>query len=242
MMMHVAPAHTQVARIPTRFAPSYLLRGDDGWIVFDTSLPRSERTILHALQACGGQPGDIRLILLSHGHPDHAGSAAALRALTGAKVAIHPGDVNLVRTGSRQIPPTRSLADHLIRGLLGVGALFLRTQPVEPDVLLTDGQRLDGFGLGARVVHTPGHTAGSISLVLDTGEALIADAVGMQAGVPRENRLLVDPSAALESLRMLAALPIHTCYPGHADPFPARRLAKLLQEMERELRTLAHPA
>jgi hydroxyacylglutathione hydrolase len=232
MMMHVAPAHTQIIRIPTRFAPSYLLRGEDGWIVFDTSLPNSERTILHALEACGAHPTDIRLILLSHGHLDHAGSAAALRSVSGAHVAVHPGDANLVRTGSKQIPPTRSLADHPIRGLLCVGALFLRTQPVEPDVLLTDGQRLDGFGLAARVVHTPGHTPGSISLVLDTGEALIADAVGMQAALPRENRLLMEPSAARESLKTLVALPIHTCYPGHADPFPARHLAELLEEME----------
>jgi hydroxyacylglutathione hydrolase len=231
MMTHVAAPHTKMFRIPTRFAPSYLLRGRDGWIVFDTSLPGSERTILHALKACGGQPNDIRLILLSHGHLDHAGSAAALRSLTGAGVAVHPGDANLIRTGSKQIPPTRSLADHPIRSVLRIGALLVRTRPVEPDVLLTDGQRLDGFGLGARVVHTPGHTPGSISLVLDSGEALIADAVGMQAGFPRENRLLEDPSAALESLRALDALPIHTCYPGHADPFPARYLAQLLEEM-----------
>jgi glyoxylase-like metal-dependent hydrolase (beta-lactamase superfamily II) len=221
--------HTSIIRIPTRFAACYLLPSKTGWVVFDTDLPGSERTILRTLHKHGGQPEDVALILLSHAHPDHAGSAAALRRCTRAPIAIHPGDADALRTGSKAIPPTDGmLVDRCIRALLSMGAAFLRTQPVEPDLLLSDGQHLDRLGLCARVIHTPGHTPGSSSLLLETGEAFIGDAVGMEAGRPRHNRLLADPQAALDSLRKLANLPAHTFYPGHAGSFSANQLRRLV--------------
>ncbi len=228
------PQNERIVRIPTRFAATYLLRAERGWVLLDTGLPGSAPTIQRTLDRLGGgQSEALTLILLSHGHLDHAGGAAALQRLTHAPVAVHPGDADIIRAGSKRIPPAYgSWVNRLLRAMLCAAAFPILTQPVEPDILLRDGQRLDSFGLSARVIHTPGHTWGSSSLILDTGEAFIGDAVGMQAGLPRQNRLLIDPQAALVSLRTLADLPAHTVYPGHAGPFPARRLQHLLKEIE----------
>lgn len=157
--------------VPLRLSMSnaYLLLGERPVIV-DAGSAGEEDTILGALRRWGYRPSDVALILHTHGHADHAGSTAALHHLTGAPVAAHRRDAALLASGrDGALRPTR-LSARLVRPLFG-----RRFDPVTVEVPVEDGTDLRPWGIAGRVVATPGHTAGSISILLDIGEAIVGD-------------------------------------------------------------------
>jgi len=166
-----------VVRIPTLGAASinsFAFVEDDGSVTLvDCGLKRAPGRIVAGLRAIGRHPGDVRRIVLTHAHSDHAGGAAEMSARTGAPVAVHETDAPFVERG--EIPPYDPS--------LWSGRLMTRTSrggfpPVAVGERLTDGQVLD-VGEGLRIVATPGHTPGHVSLLheptatLITGDALI---------------------------------------------------------------------
>ena len=101
-----------VVQISAGQANVFLIQGDGGNILVDTATPGKADHILASLAAHGVLPEDIRLILITHGHIDHFGSAAALRERTGAPVAVHAGDAEALRQGVHQpdsLEPTGGL-------------------------------------------------------------------------------------------------------------------------------------
>ncbi len=204
-----------ILRAPTAYAASYLLRVTGGWIIVDTDIPGSDAFIMGALDILGAEPGDVRLIALTHGHVDHAGSARDLARLTGAPVAIHPSDMNLVRYAPRAIPPISGPFGRQRRVILGMCAKCLPARPFDPDLELTDGQTLEDFGLPATVVWTPGHTFGSISIVTSRGEAFIGDLASIRGPKLRPNAIAMDPTTLDASLKRLLGFAPRAIYPGH---------------------------
>jgi len=76
----------------TRVGNAYVVPLEEGVLLVDTGMPGNASRVLAALERLGHRPGDVRQIVLTHWHPDHMGSAAELRRLTGAQVAIHELD------------------------------------------------------------------------------------------------------------------------------------------------------
>jgi len=155
--------HTLRLTIPNVF----LLTGDKA-ILIDAGGPKDVPRILRFLQMHGVDA--LSLILLTHGHWDHAGGAAGLKKATGAAIAIHRADAELVRQGtSGPLKPT-NLMGRLILPLVD------RPYPAfEPDVLIDDERDLHEFGVPAHVLFTPGHTPGSISVLTDDHEVVVGD-------------------------------------------------------------------
>lgn len=167
---------TGVYRIPTLgdFINSFAFVEDDGSVTLvDCGLKRAPGKIVRALESIGKSPRDVQRIVLTHAHFDHAGGAAAIVDATAAQgVDVHADDASFVRSGTR--PPSDMVST--------AGRLFarapwgdFRATPVAQE--LTDGQVLDVAG-GLRVLHTPGHTPGHVSLlhagsgVLITGDSI----------------------------------------------------------------------
>lgn len=158
----------------------------------------------------GRQPSEIRDIVLTHFDADHVGSAAALKARTGARVSIHELDAPVL---AKREPPRK-------RMLLVVALYRLLVRPVAADRLLRDGDTIGGL----HVVEVPGHTAGSIVLVRDdavvfTGDALVTDK--HRNLLPPDTRLAEDPAQAIESAGKITALNPRTLLPGHGTPSTA---------------------
>jgi len=211
----------------------FLIRGHEGCILVDTGLPGQADLILERLAAHGVAPADVRLILITHGHADHFGSAAALRERTAAPVAVHARDAEAVRRGTNP-PETLRPTSWLVRFLMRVPAFrFPAHAPAcEPDVLFEDEWRLDEAGLrhyrfAGRVLPTPGHTPGSASLLLDSGEAIAGDMVMGFMGRPRPPFVAWDLKQNWESLGRLLALSPRLTYLGHGGPFRPEALAAL---------------
>ena len=204
------------------FLHAYLVRGERT-IVVDTGYPFSTGPIKQTLTRLGIKPGDVSLILLTHGHLDHLGGARELRELLGAPVALHRLDADIARTGQgRPLLPT---------GL--AGRLFApfapRTAPAfEPDIIHDGELDLAPFGVAGRTIHTPGHTAGSISVLLEdcvlagdlaAGGFLRASAPGLPYFADDRSQL----QASLERVVGVARGPI---YVGHRGPLAADAVAR----------------
>lgn len=195
---------------------------EEGVILVDTGFPGSSDAIIHAMKEHGISPRDIRLIVLTHGHADHAGSAADLRERTGAKVAIHAADVEMIRNGSQGVLRPICLSGRVF------GIFFSRKEksefpPFDPDVFLVDGMSLEPYGISGTVLATPGHTSGSVSILLTSGDALAGDLLfaHLPAGNPGLPFWAEDCNVVKESIRALMSRHPARIYVAHGGMFPA---------------------
>ena len=209
----------------------YLIH-DEEWILVDTGIPHTAGRVMRTLQKLDVDPAQVKLILLTHGHVDHAGSARALQELTGARIAIHYRDRELLETGRVVAPPMRNAAGRVIDAALARITRHMHFPPAKADIVIGDeGLELTEFGIHGRVIPTPGHTWGSVSLLLDTGEAFVGDlggAGGWRGGAPRIPPAGDDPQEIVKSWKKLLAAGATTIYPGHGPSFPAQAMREAL--------------
>ena len=191
-----------------RVANVWLVEVMDGLLLVDTGTRLgSARRVVESIAELGRRPDDLRHIVITHCDMDHVGGVAELKRLTGARVAIHELDAPVL-AGTES--PHKGGA--VMRAWYG---LFVR--PVAPDRLLRDGDSVGAL----RVVHVPGHTAGSIALVRDdgvvfTGDALLSDKRGRL--IPPDPRLALDKAKAAASADAIRALRPRLVLPGHGTP------------------------
>lgn len=223
----------RIAILPFGLVNAHLVIGEQGCILVDTGLPGSERKIGRALQHAGMDFRDIRLIVVTHAHIDHAGSAARIRALSGAPILAHVGDAPYyARTAAMSFCPTGWF-----------GRLFIRTrlmfEPYEafcPDLLMDAGAPVDlaPYGVQGEIRHTPGHTAGSLSLLLASRQALVGDLISsgillgglVRTDVAKRPPLEDDPAAVSAALRGMVAEGMEAFYMGHGGPLHAGEVCR----------------
>ena len=215
--------------IRNQMAPSYLIEYDGGLVLVDTGGPGAGPRLLRAIQELS--KGDLRLIFITHAHLDHYGSAAALRGLTGAPIAIHPADAAAMQRGETIIGAARGRG-RLLQLFMPTIQPFIHLTPTAPDLLLEDGEELSRFGLHAAVLHTPGHTAGSCCLVVEERLVFAGDLVS-NTGRPHFQRYYAqDWSQLAQSLGRLKSLQPEWVYPGHGiQPLSGQALQKLRVEV-----------
>jgi glyoxylase-like metal-dependent hydrolase (beta-lactamase superfamily II) len=162
-------------RIPTApfdLVNSFLLADDDGSLTLvDAGLKRADKKVMAALAGLGRSPRDVTRIVMTHAHPDHAGGLAGAQHATGASVLAHERDaIYLQRGAAPQLDSSRRLNRIANRAP--------RTFPkVEVGSTFQDGELLP-IGGGLRVVHTPGHSPGHVSLLHEpTGVLITGDAI-----------------------------------------------------------------
>jgi len=225
-MSDLHPVVPGLWRVELGVVNAYLLEDGDGLILIDTGYPSSETRLLDAVAELDRQPSDVRAVIVTHLHPDHAGSLAAVLDMTGAEAWMHPTDAAEVRVGNGFRPYTTSsgiLNWVLERTLIQPGAKGFDPAPVAHEV--EDGDAAPG---GLRVVHAPGHSAGHIALVWPEhgGVLVAADACS--------NLPVLAPSVVYESietgrrtLRRLAAMEVDVAVFGHGKPIMSGAAEKM---------------
>ncbi len=176
-----------------RFVYAFLIYGDKICLI-DSGVAGSEKIILDYLERTGRSPHDVSMLILTHAHPDHIGSAAAIKRISCCTVAAHATenawieDVDL-QARERPVPGFFSLVG---------GSVRVDQTLQEGDVLHLQG------GPDLQVLHTPGHSPGSLSLWLgEEGALFTADAVPIAGDMP----IYQDILASIRSVQRLACNP-----------------------------------
>lgn len=214
-----------LVRIRGAISNCYLLLGDRPVLV-DTGAPGDLPRILAALKTHQLDPKQLALILLTHGHSDHAGNAAELRARSGRPVALHAADAPLALAGENGVLAAQDPVGRLVRPFIDEPY-----QPFTPDITFREPFPLEPYGVKGSVVPTPGHTPGSSSVVLASGEAIIGDVLRGSMIWPNRARphfFCNDPDRNARSLARLAREGLLRCHPGHFGGFPGSELGRYL--------------
>ncbi|MCI0478290.1 MAG: MBL fold metallo-hydrolase [Anaerolineales bacterium] len=222
----------QIHTLFSGVANTFIVENSRGVMLIDAGMPRQAQRIINAIGARGHSPRDVRLILITHGHIDHAGSAVALQKLTGAPIAMHRGDARLVATPSLKIPPGRNAGTEMIGALMRAVGWALPLETFAPDVWLDDEQSLREFGFDARVIHTPGHTAGSLSVLCDDGALFVGDAILNLVHVAFPLYWEDAPQARASALKIHALKP-RVCYTAHGHAFDASELDAFIARVQK---------
>jgi glyoxylase-like metal-dependent hydrolase (beta-lactamase superfamily II) len=233
MKLRVSQLAPGVHRLSSVYTNWYLLEQGGRLTVLDAGLPGDWRAFRSALSGLGHTPDDIDAVLITHHHRDHAGNAERLRD-AGARVFSHPADAPYLR-GEAHLSDrgvvrylwrpwyARYMASYVAKGII-------RTAPVAQLDELEDGEVVDVPG-SPRVIHAPGHTAGSCALLLEERSLLFSGDALVTLDVARGPRgrhgpqivrgpHTADADLALESLEVLAGTKADTVLPGHGEPCP----------------------
>jgi glyoxylase-like metal-dependent hydrolase (beta-lactamase superfamily II) len=191
----------------------FLIETQAGLYLLDCGSPGREDVVLAKMRELGRS--DLKAIWISHAHYDHYGSAARLRQLTGAKIGIHPADADALANGKSPLGTTRSygFVYAMVQPLIKI---IHPLQPVFPDFTLEDGESLQRFGLEALILHTPGHTPGSSTLLLADGTAFASDLLGSASRPHLQSLLATDWDQLPDSLKRLQAAHPKQVYAGHS--------------------------
>lgn len=234
----------EIAIAPFGMINCFAVMGDAGVVLVDTGLPGSAHKIRRALRAHGLDWGDIKLIVVTHAHLDHAGNAAWLREKSGAPIVGHVGDLAHYQQKKAMTFCATGWVGH---ALFHAGLIRRPYQAFTPDILMTDDDEYDlsPFGVDGAVIPTTGHTCGSLSVRLADGRALVGDLIAsgiLLGGIARKGRAKRPPfedqpakvSSHLDRMLLDGTTKF---YMGHGGPLPAaevRRHAAYLRKLSDE--------
>lgn len=208
----------QVHRLPLHGTNAYVISGEHHVLV-DTGPERARTTLLEGLASIGLGGEDLSLVLVTHAHATAVGNAAYLQRMFHVPVAVHGADAPVLASG----------VDRHVSILKPVGAIMrwlgdTRFDAPTPDVVFGHTLSLDAFGGVGTVVHTPGHTIGSASVVLPSGDAIIGDLLmgGFFGGRlwptrPTQHYFAEVPQRVIRSLALLNRLGVQRLHPGTGE-------------------------
>ena len=206
----------------------YLIKNDDDYLMIDTGFSLQRRTIKNALNRAGCRPGNLRVIIVTHGDSDHCGNALYLRDNYKVIIGLHREEATTVEKGDMRLNRKRLQSrPHALTGVilaLPIARLG-KANRFKPDIYLEDGQELSKYGCDARIIHIPGHTRGSVGVITPDGELFCGDLL-KNNGKPGRNSLVDDPAEMDASIERLRNLGVKMVYPGHGKPFTMEELFK----------------
>ncbi len=224
------PQEIKTIRLPLPYhlgsVNCYLIKTDTGYILIDTGGSNQRASLEKELDRLGCQPGNLKLIVITHGDFDHTGNAAYLRKKFTTKLAMHDDDAGMAEHGDMFW--NRKKGNFLIRMMAPILFGFPKSDRFKPDLTIEDGYDLSEYGLDAKVLSIPGHSKGSIGILTADGDLFCGDLLDY-TDKPVLNSIMDDLAAANASLEKLKSLAINTVYPGHGRPFPMELFIKNLQ-------------
>ncbi|MDY7030231.1 MAG: MBL fold metallo-hydrolase [Spirochaetota bacterium] len=240
-MKHMKSPHPVNLGITT----CYMLNARDGYLLIDTGYEKDYPKFRRVLAKLGIGVGEIRWLLLTHHHDDHAGFAARLVEETGCRLIVHTDAVEPLARGESL--ETMEPLNGCIRAIFGLFSIFhggFRYPPLP--VAAVDGGRIiveadreipDETGIGGRIITTPGHCGDSISVILDGGEAFVGDAAMNFLNFCRIRYRPIyveDRQAVFRSWEKILDHGARMIYPAHGRPFPAEELVRSLKKFIRD--------
>lgn len=198
----------------------------DVLVMIDSGFGANPEALADNVRSLGLDPRDLDTVILTHCHIDHIGAAAWFRERFGAQLAMHELDANVVQRGDNRLTAAFCFEVHF--------------EPLAVDLELSGREgtlRLGGEEI--HWLHTPGHTAGSISVYLDTGDGRIL--FGQDIGAPLLREFDCDPASWFASMDRLLALNADVLCDGHSGIYQPNKSVRRYIEHFVELRHREHP-
>lgn len=218
----------RVPILPWGMVNAFIVYSEESCVIVDAGLPDSGPKFESSLATIGRSLSDVTLVVVTHGHVDHAGAAAWLRESCGAPIVAHHDETPYL-SGQKKMTfcPTRPFGRILLRS----GGPLAPYERFSPDIVLrgSDEFELADYGFEGRVVSTPGHTPGSISVVRDDGAAFVGDLVSSGillggvalSGRPQRPPFEEQPRLVGEQLERLIESGCTQFFLGHGGPLGA---------------------
>ncbi len=222
---------TQIIQLHLKLSNAFLLLGKK-LVLVDTGTCNETPAIIRAFQKAGLNIKDLSLIVHTHAHFDHCGSTADLQQKSGALVAIHKSDSQAYLEGKSVHIKAINLFGKLILPLMKDGY-----QPTKIDLLMGDEFDLHSYGIDGKIIVTPGHTPGSISVLLDSGEAIVGDLFGggrlmglLQPARPRYHHWYSHFEIAQKSIAQILDKNPTRIFAGHGGPLEGQAVIKYFNQ------------
>jgi len=203
------------------FDHCYIIRGEKT-ILIDGGSPNQVNQFKKGLARLSIEPEEIELIIITHGHWDHIASAKEIKTITGAKIIMHKAEKELLEKGLKPMPPGISNWGHIMKRLITMFLPLVSIPATTVDITIGDeGLPLDAYRIRGRIIYTPGHSFGSVSVLLETGEAFVGD-MAMNACLYDLDGVAIfaeDLARLKQSWRLLLDQGAKTIYPAHGEPF-----------------------
>ena len=215
------------------FTKIFLLRTEKGYIQFDTGYKSDFKKYLKLLDEHNIDPKEIKLIVVNHAHFDHVGALKEVKELTGAQVLVHTKEAKYIRQGVSAAVKPLNLRNKILFKFLPKSITFY--DPVEPDILIKDDFPLQEYGINAKVIHTPGHTAGTISIITAKGNAIVGCSVHgfplrLRPGLPTVAK---DIDQVVSSWKRILDEGAVNLLSSHGKPLSIEKMKKILRKKRR---------
>ena len=222
---------------PVKFghANVYFISTKNGHILVDGGMPGDTKKLDEVFVTAGVEPNSIRLIVVTHGHMDHMGLLAYAKESTGAKVLCHQSLSEKLADGEIEAAVAQNSFGHFLNLMTGLLEMTggADIEGVTPDILVEDSFDLTEYGLSGKIIHTPGHSQGSISIILDNGETLVGDMVREEGdGEIGPGMFYEDKETLIESLEAVALFEPSTVYLSHGDTIDNTGLNKAIATLK----------
>jgi glyoxylase-like metal-dependent hydrolase (beta-lactamase superfamily II) len=201
-----------IERIKCGNGNAYLVAQGESAILVDTCHEEYRELILGKCRM-----KNVRLIVLTHGHFDHIQNAAYLSDNLNAPIAMHRDDCALIKDKVAQPMIAHTLFGKVIMKMSQKGFGRAKVEQFEPEVYLEDGDSIEEYGVGVTVIGLPGHTKGSIGVIVGNTDVIVGDAL-MNMVYPVKSPLYGDRAAMEQSAAKISSLGDMTIYFGHGKP------------------------
>ena len=228
---------TNVLPLKLGIVNSFLLTsGNTCPILVDTGNSGDHKKIVRGIEKAGYRPQDISLVVLTHGHMDHAGGVYEFSRISGAKVIVRKRDAPLVRGEKAPDFSPVGLKGKVFKSLIPVVERLTseskrKSENLELEELDEEEINLEGFGVDGRILTTPGHTAGSLSVALRNGSVIVGDLVMgrfFSFGRASYPPFVSDMELLKRSIKKILDLDPDTIYASHGGPYTPDDLRKLV--------------
>lgn len=212
---------SEVHRIKCGNGNCYIIENGTCGILVDTGKREFADKVV---EAC--EKHNVKLIVLTHAHFDHAENAALISETLNIPIAMSEKDLNLINSNNNQELFAETFPGKIVLSVSLKDFSKRKMREFKPDILLNNGDNLDKFGVkNIEIISLPGHTNGSIGIDVDKKHLIVGDAL-MNMFYPTVSMLFHDKNTMLESARKISSLDERTIYFGHGKPLPNRQWVK----------------
>lgn len=205
---------------------SFLVNSNENYILVDTGPKKSWNKIKSNLEELLGE-NKLSYLILTHTHFDHAENAAKIKELYNPKIIVHKSEEEYLKHGNSPLPKGTNLATGFIVDVIGKKIQSRYTyEPANPDITVDEKYDLRSVGINANIIHVPGHSKGSMSIIIDNGIAIVGDAMFGIFGNSIYPPFADNPKIMIESWEKLLNTGCSYFLPGHGKEISRELLEK----------------